>query len=54
MRDLVKSVDVVIANEEDCQMALGIRPMWTSIPASSIAAQYQNLTAQVLARISQR
>lgn len=49
MRELMKSVDVAIANEEDCQMALGIQ-MDVDVHSGKLdQAQYQKLTEKVLA-----
>jgi 2-dehydro-3-deoxygluconokinase len=48
MPNLVKQVDVVIANEEDVQMALGIRADVDVHSGQLDPAQYENLTAKVL------
>jgi 2-dehydro-3-deoxygluconokinase len=48
MRELVKFVDVVIANEEDVQMTLGIQAAVDVDSGSLDSAQYQKLTAKVL------
>jgi 2-dehydro-3-deoxygluconokinase len=50
MSDLVKFVDVVIANEEDCQMALGITAEVDVHSGQLDRGQYQKLTARVLAQ----
>ena len=49
MRELVKSVDVVIANEEDCQMALGIQVDVDVHSGKLDQQQYRALTEKVLA-----
>jgi 2-dehydro-3-deoxygluconokinase len=49
MPDLVKHVDIAIANEEDVQMALGIRAEVDVHSGQLDRAQYQALTAKVLA-----
>jgi 2-dehydro-3-deoxygluconokinase len=48
MRELVKFVDIAIANEEDVQMALGIEASVDVHSGELDRAQYQKLTAQVL------
>ncbi|MFN7993242.1 MAG: sugar kinase [Bryobacteraceae bacterium] len=48
MRELVKFVDVVIANEEDCQMALGIQSPVDVHSGSLDREQYAALTGKVL------
>jgi 2-dehydro-3-deoxygluconokinase len=48
MRELVKSVDIAIANEEDVQMALGIEAAVDVHAGALDQAQYQKLTARVL------
>jgi 2-dehydro-3-deoxygluconokinase len=48
MRELVKYVDVVIANEEDVQMTLGIQAAVDVNSGSLDSAQYQTLTGKVL------
>ena len=49
MRELIHSVDIAIANEEDVQMALGIE-VDVDVHAGKLdRAQYQKLTAKVLA-----
>jgi len=48
MRELVKLVDVAIANEEDCQKALGIHAAVDVESGSLDRAQYQALTGKVL------
>lgn len=48
MGELVKYVDVVIANEEDCQKALGITVDVDVESGKLEAAQYEKLTARVL------
>jgi 2-dehydro-3-deoxygluconokinase len=49
MRELVKLVDVAIANEEDCQMALGIQAGVDVHAGTLDASQYSKLTGKVLA-----
>jgi 2-dehydro-3-deoxygluconokinase len=49
MRELVGFVDVVIANEEDVQMALGIQAAVDVHSGKLDAAQYEKLTCAVLA-----
>jgi len=48
MREMVKYVDVVIANEEDVQMTLGIQAEVDVHSGSLDRAQYQKLTDKVL------
>ena len=48
MRELVKSVDVAIANEEDVQMALGIQAEVDVHSGELDRAQYEKLTNTVL------
>jgi len=48
MRELVKSVDVAIANEEDVQMALGIQAEVDVHSGKLDPAQYEKLTKRVL------
>ena len=48
MRELVKNIDIAIANEEDVQMALGIQADVDVHSGSLDRAQYQKLTARVL------
>ena len=48
MRELVKYVDVAIANEEDVQMTLGIQAEVDVHSGSLDRAQYQKLTGKVL------
>jgi len=48
MRELVKSVDIAIANEEDVQMALGIQAEVDVHSGSLDRAQYEKVTARVL------
>ena len=48
MRELVKNVDIAIANEEDVQMALGIQAEVDVHSGQLDRAQYQKLTARVL------
>jgi 2-dehydro-3-deoxygluconokinase len=48
MPDLVRDVDVCIANEEDCQMALGIRSSADVHSGKLEHAQYRELTDAVL------
>jgi 2-dehydro-3-deoxygluconokinase len=48
MRELVKYVDIVIANEEDVQMTLGIQAEVNVDSGSLDSAQYQELTGKVL------
>ncbi len=48
MSELVKSVDIAIANEEDCQMSLGIQ-IDVDVEAGKLAAEkYKELTDKVL------
>jgi 2-dehydro-3-deoxygluconokinase len=49
MRELMKLVDVAIANEEDCQMALGIQAGVDVHAGTLDASQYSKLTGKVLA-----
>lgn len=49
MRELVKMVDVGIANEEDCQMALGIQADVDVHSGKLDSSAYQKLTDKVLA-----
>jgi len=53
MRELVRSVDIAIANEEDVQMALGIEAEVDVEAGSLDRAQYEKLTARVLAELPQ-
>jgi 2-dehydro-3-deoxygluconokinase len=48
MRDLVRFVDIAIANEEDCQMALGIQAKVDVHSGQLDRAQYEALASQVL------
>src|SRR5215468_3737170 len=48
MRELVKFVDIAIANEEDVQMALGIQAQVDVHSGSLDRAQYEKVTAKVL------
>lgn len=48
MRELVKNIDIAIANEEDVQMALGIQADVDVHSGSLDRAQYAKLTAKVL------
>jgi 2-dehydro-3-deoxygluconokinase len=48
MRELMKSVDIAIANEEDVQMALGIQAGVDVHSGKLDHAQYEQLTAKVL------
>jgi 2-dehydro-3-deoxygluconokinase len=48
MPDLVKQADIVIANEEDVQMALGIQADVDVHSGQLDLAQYENLTTKVL------
>jgi 2-dehydro-3-deoxygluconokinase len=48
MTTLVKSADILIANEEDVQMALGIRAPGDLDPGYIELQQYENLSSQVL------
>jgi 2-dehydro-3-deoxygluconokinase len=52
MSELVKFVDVAIANEEDVQMALGIQAAVDVHSGKLDAAQYEKLTSEVLARFA--
>ena len=49
MRELMKSVDIGIANEEDCQMALGIKAEVDVHSGALDVSQYARLTAKVMA-----
>src|SRR5215216_4086460 len=49
MPELVKSTDIAIANEEDVQMALGIQAEVDVHSGQLDRAQYEKLTARVLA-----
>jgi 2-dehydro-3-deoxygluconokinase len=49
MRELMQSVDIAIANEEDVQMALGIQAEVDVHSGKLDRAQYEKLTARVLA-----
>src|SRR5579883_1044672 len=49
MRELMKFVDIAIANEEDVQMALGIQAEVDVHSGQLDRAQYEKLTARVLA-----
>src|SRR5437763_13610752 len=53
MRELVKSVDIAIANEEDVQMALGIQAEVDVHSGQLDRAQYEKLTARVLGEYPQ-
>lgn len=48
MREIVKSVDVGIANEEDCQLALGIDMGTAARTAASVSEKYRALSERVL------
>src|SRR4029077_14135257 len=48
MRELVKHIDIAIANEEDVQMALGIQAEVDVHSGKLDPAQYEKLTAAVL------
>jgi 2-dehydro-3-deoxygluconokinase len=48
MRELVKSVDIAIANEEDCQMALGIQAAVDVHSGELDRQQYRQLAEKVL------
>jgi 2-dehydro-3-deoxygluconokinase len=48
MRELVKNIDIAIANEEDVQMALGIEADVDVHSGQLDRAQYEKLTAKVL------
>jgi len=50
MPELVKLVDVGIANEEDCQMSLGIQAAVDVHSGKLDTAQYKNLTERVMAQ----
>lgn len=49
MRELMKSVDIGIANEEDCQMALGIQAEVDVHSGTLDVSQYDKLTQKVMA-----
>src|SRR3954447_18928934 len=53
MRELMKSVHIAIANEEDVQMALGIDAKVDVHSGQLDPAQYEKLTARVLAEFPQ-
>src|SRR5882724_3404067 len=48
MRELVKFVDIVIANEEDCQMALGIKSESDVHSGKLDVAEYRKLAEKVV------
>src|SRR5882672_10907439 len=48
MRELVKFVDIGIANEEDCQMALGIKSASDVHSGKLELGEYRNLTEKVM------
>jgi 2-dehydro-3-deoxygluconokinase len=50
MRELVKHVDIAIANEEDVQMALGVQAEVDVHSGKLDRGQYEKLTAKVLAQ----
>jgi 2-dehydro-3-deoxygluconokinase len=50
MPEIVKSVDVVIANEEDCQMALGVEIAADVHSGKLDPKQYEELTKKVMAQ----
>jgi 2-dehydro-3-deoxygluconokinase len=50
MGDLVKSIDIVVANEEDIQTALGIKSDVSVHSGTLQTAAYQDLTDRVLAK----
>jgi 2-dehydro-3-deoxygluconokinase len=52
MRDLVKHIDIAIANEEDVQMALGIQAEVDVHSGQLDRGQYEKLTAKVLGEYS--
>jgi len=49
MRELMKSVDIGIANEEDCQMALGVQAEVDVHSGTLDVSQYDKLTRKVMA-----
>ena len=53
MRELMKYVDIAIANEEDVQMALGIQAEVDVHSGQLDRAQYEKLTARVLGEYPQ-
>ena len=53
MRELVKNIDIAIANEEDVQMALGIQADVDVHSGQLDRAQYEKLTAKGAGRVSQ-
>src|SRR2546425_1143187 len=52
MREMIRYVDVAIANEEDCQMALGIQADVDVHAGKLDRAQYQKLAEKVLSEYS--
>ncbi len=52
MRDLSQSIDIAIANEEDVQMALGIQAEVDVHSGKLDPAQYEKLTAKVMAEFT--
>ncbi len=52
MRELVRFVDVVIANEEDCQMALGVQSQVDVHSGKLDSEQYAALAAKVMGEFS--
>jgi len=52
MRELVKFVDIGIANEEDCQMALGIQAGVDVHSGTLDVSQYRKLTEKVMAEFA--
>jgi 2-dehydro-3-deoxygluconokinase len=52
MRELVKFVDIVIANEEDCQMALGVKVDVDVHSGQLDREQYRRLAEKVLSEFS--
>jgi 2-dehydro-3-deoxygluconokinase len=52
MRELVKSVDIAVANEEDCQMALGVQVDVDVHSGELDQQQYRELTEKALGEFS--
>ena len=54
MTELVKFVDICIANEEDCQMALGVQTDVDVHSGRLEAEKYNDLTKRVLDQLPER